>query len=167
MARDFILGGGCPERARTDQLGSESDTGLATSGLYRRFNPKGVAMPLLDLFWAMLWFFLFVIWIWLLFSVFADMFRSEMSGWSKALWAIFVIVVPFLGVFLYLIVHGGKMQDRAMKQAIDTEKQQREYIKSVAGSQSTADELAKLAELRNRGLLTDAEFDAQKAALLR
>lgn len=124
-------------------------------------------MPLLDLFWAMLWFFLFVIWVWLLFSVFADMFRSEMSGWAKALWAIFVIVVPFLGVFLYLIVHGGKMQERSMKQAVAMERQQREYIKSVAGSESTADELAKLAELRNRGVLTDAEFDAQKADLLR
>lgn len=126
-------------------------------------------MPLLDLFWAMLWFFLFVVWIWLLFAIFADLFRSEMSGWSKALWSIFVIVVPFLGVFMYLIVHGGKMQDRAVKQAVDMEEQQREYIKSVAGSgsESTADELAKLAELRNRGVLTDAEFDAQKAVLLR
>ena len=124
-------------------------------------------MPLLDLFWAMLWFFLFVVWIWLLISVFADLFRTEMSGWGKALWAIFVILLPFLGVFLYLIVHGGKMQERAMKQAIDMESQQREYIKTVASSTSTADEIAKLADLHSRGLLTDAEFNDQKAVLLR
>lgn len=124
-------------------------------------------MPLLDLFWAMLWFFLFVIWIWLLFSVFGDLFRSELSGWSKALWAIFVIVVPFLGVFLYLIVHGGEMQERARGQAVAMERAQRDYIKSVAGSESTADELAKLADLHDRGLLTDTEFDSQKAVLLR
>lgn len=124
-------------------------------------------MPLLDLFWAMLWFFLFFIWIWLLFAVFADLFHTDMSGWAKALWTIFVIVVPFLGVFMYLVVHGGKMQERSMKQAVATEKSQQEYIKSVAGSQSTADEIGKLAELHDQGILTDAEFNSKKAALLR
>ena len=124
-------------------------------------------MPLLDLFWAMLWFFLFVAWIWVLFSVIGDLFRSDMSGWAKALWVIFVIVLPFLGVLIYLIVHGSSMQERTRSQAIAMERAQRDYIKSVAGSESTADELAKLAELRNRGVITDTEFDAQKAALLR
>jgi hypothetical protein len=127
---------------------------------------KGAAMPLADLFWAMLWFFLFFIWIWLLITVFADLFRSDLSGWGKALWTIFVIILPFLGVLMYLIVHGGKMQERTMKQAVDVEAQQREYIKSVAGTQSTADELGKLAELHERGVLTDAEFNSRKAALL-
>jgi hypothetical protein len=124
-------------------------------------------MPLLDLFWAMLWFFLFVLWIWLLFAVFADLFRSEMSGWGKALWAIFLIVVPFFGVFMYLIVHGGTMQERSTKQAVDTERAQRDYIKTVAGSHSTADEIGKLAELHDQGVLSDAEFNSKKAALLR
>jgi hypothetical protein len=99
--------------------------------------------------------------------VFADLFRADMSGWAKALWAVFVIVLPLIGVFMYLIVHGGTMQERSTKQAVDTERAQRDYIKTVAGSESTADELAKLADLRSRGVITDAEFDAQKAALLR
>jgi hypothetical protein len=124
-------------------------------------------MPLFDLFWAMLWFFLFFAWISALISVFADLFRADMSGWAKALWAVFVIVLPLIGVFMYLIVHGGTMQERSTKQAVDTERAQRDYIKTVAGSESTADELAKLADLRSRGVITDAEFDAQKAALLR
>jgi hypothetical protein len=124
-------------------------------------------MPLLDLFWAMLWFFLFIVWVWLLIAVFGDIFRSAMSGWTKALWAIFVIVLPYLGVFVYLIKHGGKMHERSAKQAITMEQAQQDYIRSVTGSQSTADELAKLAELRDQGLLTDAEFETQKAVLLR
>lgn len=124
-------------------------------------------MPLLDLFLAMLWFFLFIVWIWLLIAVFGDIFRSDMSGWGKALWAIFVIVLPYLGVFVYLIVHGGNMQERSAKQAITMEQAQQDYIRSVAGSQSTADELAKLAELREQGLLSDAEFETQKAVLFR
>lgn len=123
-------------------------------------------MPLLDLFWAMLWFFLFFIWIWLLISVFGDMFRSDMSGWGKALWAIFVIVLPFLGVFAYLIVHGSKMHERTAKQAAVMEQAQQDYIRSVSGTESTADELAKLADLHTRGVLSDAEFNTQKAALL-
>jgi hypothetical protein len=124
-------------------------------------------MPLFDLFWAMLWFFLFFAWIWVLLSVFADLFRTDMSGWAKALWAVFVILLPLIGVLVYLIVHGGQMHERARQQAVAMDQAQRDYIKTVAGSESTADELAKLADLRNRGVITDAEFDAQKAALLR
>ncbi|MFW6091932.1 MAG: SHOCT domain-containing protein [Actinomycetota bacterium] len=124
-------------------------------------------MPLLDLFFTMLWFFLFFIWIWLLISVFSDLFRSAMSGWGKAGWAIFVIVLPFLGVFSYLVVHGGKMHERSMQRAATVEQAQQDYIRSVAGTPpTTADELAKLADLRNRGALTDSEYNAQKAALL-
>ncbi len=124
-------------------------------------------MPLLDLFWAMLWFFLFFAWIWLLISLFADIFRSEdLSGWGKALWVIFIVVLPFLGVLVYLIARGKSMQERAMQQAAGREQAAREYIREVSGSASTADELSKLAELRNQGVLTDEEFAAQKAALL-
>ena len=72
-------------------------------------------MPLLDLFWAMLWFFLFFAWIWLLISIFADIFRSDdLGGWAKAFWTIFVVILPLLGVLVYLIARGGSMQERAM-----------------------------------------------------
>ena len=123
-------------------------------------------MPILDLFWAMLWLFLFFIWIWLLITIFADIFRSDMSGWAKAGWVLFVIILPLLGALIYLIVNGGKMQERSMKQAADMEKAQREYIQDVAGGSSSADELEKLSELHKNGVLTDEEFAAQKAKLL-
>jgi hypothetical protein len=129
-------------------------------------RPKGAAMPLLDLFWTMLWFFLFFAWIWLLVMVLTDLFRSDMSGWGKALWTIFVVVLPLLGVLLYLIVHGGKMQERSLRYAATMEERQRDYIKSVANSPSTADEISKLAELHDRGVITDNEFNTKKAALL-
>jgi hypothetical protein len=126
-----------------------------------------VAVPLLDLFWAMLWFFLFFVWIWLLISIFSDIFRSpDLSGWGKALWTIFVIVLPFLGVLVYLIARGNSMQQRAIDDAAAREKATRQYIQDVSGGSSTAGELAKLDELRKSGVLTDAEFAAQKAKLL-
>jgi hypothetical protein len=127
------------------------------------------AMPLLDLFWTMLWFFLFIAWIWLLFSVIADIFRSrDLSGWGKALWALFVIVVPWLGVLVYLIARGKAMGERDYQEGIEREKATRRYIQTVASTAggSTADELAKLAELRNTGVITEQEFDTQKAKLL-
>ncbi len=124
-------------------------------------------MPLLDLFWSMLWFFMFFVWIWLLITIFADIFRSEISGFGKAGWILFVIVLPFLGVLIYLIANGDKMQERSMKQASDMANAQREYIQSVAGdSSSAADEIGKLASLKDSGAITDAEFQAQKAKLL-
>ncbi len=124
-------------------------------------------MPLLDLFWSMLWFFMFFVWIWLLISIFADIFRSEISGFGKAGWIFFVIVLPFLGVLIYLIANGGEMQNRSMKQAADAQRAQAEYIQSVAGeSASAADEIKKLATLKDSGALTDDEFQTQKAKLL-
>ncbi len=125
-------------------------------------------MPLLDLFWAMLWFFLFFVWIWLLITLFADIFRSEdLSGWGKAGWTIFIVVLPWLGVLIYLIARGKSMGERAMKQAADQEKAMRSYVQDVASSSSSvADEIGKLAALRDQGVLTAEEFDAQKAALL-
>lgn len=122
-------------------------------------------MPLLDLFWSMLWFFMFFLWIWLLIMIFADIFRSEISGWGKAGWVLFVIILPFLGVLIYLIANGDDMQNRSMKQATDAQNAQREYIQSVAGS-SSADEIEKLASLRDSGHITNEEFQAQKAKLL-
>ena len=123
--------------------------------------------PLLNVFWWMLWFFMFMIWIWLLISIFGDTFRSDMSGGVKALWILLVIILPMLGVLVYLIANGGKMQERSVKQAADMQKAQNAHIRDVAGSGGgTADELEKLAKLKDSGALTDEEFAAQKAKLL-
>lgn len=124
-------------------------------------------MPLLDLFWAMLWFYLFFIWIWLLITIFGDIFRSDdMGGWAKAFWTLFVIVLPLLGVLVYLIARGDKMRDRAARDAAAADAATRSYIQQAAGTTSTADELSKLAALRDQGVLTPQEFESQKAALL-
>jgi type VI protein secretion system component VasK len=125
--------------------------------------------PLLGVFWSMLWFFLFIVWIWLLIVIFADIFRShDMGGFAKALWVIFIIILPFLGVFIYLIARGGKMQEHAVQQAKDQDQAMRSYIQDVNASSGggTADQLAKLNDLKNQGVLTDAEFEAEKAKLL-
>jgi len=124
-------------------------------------------MPLLDLFWAMLWFYLFFIWIWLLIRIFGDIFRSpDLSGWAKALWTLFVVVVPLLGVLIYVIARGDQMFNRDLEEAATREAATRQYIQKVAVPTSSADELAKLAALRDRGILTPEEFASQKAALL-
>ena len=125
--------------------------------------------PVLDAFLTMLYFFLFIIWIWLLIMVFMDVFRShDMSGWAKALWVIFIIILPFLGVFVYLIARGGKMHERAAAQAAEQQKAFDQYVKQAAGTpgESSADQLHKLADLKTQGVLTDAEFEAQKAKIL-
>jgi len=124
--------------------------------------------PILDFFLTMLYFFLFVIWIWLLIMVFVDIFRShDMGGVAKALWVIFIIILPFLGVFVYLIARGGKMHERAAQQAAQQQKAFDAYVKQTAGAGgSTADQLSKLADLKSQGVITDAEFDAQKSKIL-
>ena len=123
-------------------------------------------MPLLDLFWTMLMIFLFIAWIWILIAVFIDLFRTDMSGWFKALWVVGIILVPLLGVLAYLIVHGSDMQKRSYDNAVEQQKAQQAYIQEVAGSGGTADELEKLASLHSQGVLTDDEFAAQKAKIL-
>jgi hypothetical protein len=125
--------------------------------------------PLLNLFWTMLWLFLWILWIFLLIRIISDVFRSEdLGGWTKALWTIFIIVLPFLGVLVYLIVRGDSMYRRDASQARATDQAVRGYIQSAAGtSTSTAEELSKLAALRDQGVLTQAEFDDQKAKVLR
>jgi hypothetical protein len=123
--------------------------------------------PLLGLFWSMMIFFLWVAWIILLFRVFGDIFRNhEMGGWAKAFWSIFVILLPFLGVFIYVIAHGKAMGERDIAAAQQREAEFQTYVRETAGSAGTADELTKLAALRDSGALTDAEFAAQKAKLL-
>jgi hypothetical protein len=126
-------------------------------------------MPLLDLFFAMLWFFVFVAWISLVIQVFADIFRSDdLGGGSKALWTIAVLLVPFLGVLVYLLARGGEMQDRHMRAAAEADRARQEYIRSVAASPapSAADELTKLAQLRDRGVIDAAEYEREKAKML-
>jgi ABC-type multidrug transport system fused ATPase/permease subunit len=125
--------------------------------------------PILDAFLTMLYFFLFIIWIWLLITVFIDIFRSrDMGGLAKALWVIFVIVFPFLGVFVYLLARGGKMHERAAAQAAQQQKAFDSYVRQAAGTEGTdtASQLSKLADLKAQGVLTDAEFEAQKAKVL-
>lgn len=123
-------------------------------------------MPLLDLFWTMLELFLFIIWIWLLISIFGDIFRRDMSGWAKAGWVLILIVLPLLGALIYLIANGGDMQERTVSDFKAAEAAQKDYIRQVAGSGSTADELQKLAALRDKGVVSEEEFAAQKAKLL-
>ena len=120
---------------------------------------------LLDVFWVMLWFYLFFIWIWLMISIFSDIFRRPMSGIWKALWVLVLIAFPILGALVYLIANGADMQVRAASKVAEVEAAQADYIRSVAGS-STADELSKLVSLRDSGVLSAEEFAAQKAKLL-
>lgn len=121
-------------------------------------------MPVLDVLWTMLIFFLFIAWIWVLISVIADIFRSDMSGIAKALWVIFVILIPWLGVLVYLIANGDKMADRSVREAAAMEDARRSYIREAAGtSASTADELAKLANLKESGVISDEEYAKLRA----
>jgi hypothetical protein len=125
--------------------------------------------PLLGAFWTFLWFFLWVLWFFLLFRIILDIFRDHsLSGWGKAAWLIFIIILPFLGVFVYLIARGGSMAKRDVDQAKAQEQAFRSYVQDAAGSSGggTAAELSHLAELKDRGVITDAEFQQQKAKLL-
>jgi hypothetical protein len=116
--------------------------------------------------WSLLWFFLFVMWLSLVFSIFGDIMRTRsMSGWAKAVWTIFIIFVPFLGVFIYLIVNGGDMNRRSVRSAEEANAANESYIRNVASS-SSSDELAKLADLHTSGKLTDSEYSAAKAQII-
>jgi ABC-type multidrug transport system fused ATPase/permease subunit len=125
--------------------------------------------PLLNLFWSMFIFFLWIIWIWILITVFIDIFRShDLSGWGKALWFLFVLFIPLIGVLVYLIARGGKMHERAVQQAQQQDAEARASIQQTAASApaSTADQLAKLADLRDRGVISADEFEREKAKVL-
>ena len=122
--------------------------------------------PLLGAFWTILEVFLWVLWIWILIYIFIDIFRShDLSGWAKALWFIFVLFIPLIGVLVYLIARGGKMQERAVRDAQQQDKEVRAYIQDAAGS-TPADQLAKLADLRDRGVISAEEFEREKARVL-
>ena len=125
--------------------------------------------PLLNLFWTILIIFLWVIWIWVLIWVFIDIFRSrDLSGWAKALWFLFVLLIPLIGVLAYLIARGGSMQERAVQDAQQQDAELRSYVQETAASApaSTADQLAKLADLRDRGVISAEEFEREKARVL-
>ena len=122
--------------------------------------------PLLNVFWTIFEVFLWVAWFWILITVFIDIFRSsDLSGWGKALWFLFVLVIPLIGVLVYLIARGGKMHERAVNQAQRQDEAFRSYVQETAGT-SPADQLAKLAELRDQGAITDEEFAREKAKVL-
>ncbi|HWM95471.1 MAG TPA: SHOCT domain-containing protein [Streptosporangiaceae bacterium] len=125
--------------------------------------------PLLNVFWTIFEVFLWVIWFWILITVFIDIFRSaDLSGWGKALWFLFVLLIPLIGVLVYLIARGGSMHDRAAQQVQQEDAEARRYIQQAAAESpaSTADQLAKLADLRDRQVISDAEFDREKAKVL-
>jgi ABC-type multidrug transport system fused ATPase/permease subunit len=123
--------------------------------------------PLLDIFWTIFLFFLWVMWFWVLISVFIDIFRSrDLSGGGKALWFLFVLLIPLVGVLVYLIARGGSMHERAMRQAQQQDQAFREYVQSAAQPASSADQLEKLVSLRDRGVITEQEFDHEKAKVL-
>jgi hypothetical protein len=122
-----------------------------------------------QILWDILWLFTFIIWFWLLITVFGDIFRDhDLSGVGKTLWIIFVIVLPYLGVFVYLIARGKGMAERNVAAMSAAQKAQADYIKSVAGSgsASASEELARLADLKDKGVLSDEEFQAAKAKVL-
>ncbi|AUG76318.1 membrane protein [Kitasatospora sp. MMS16-BH015] len=124
--------------------------------------------PLLNLFWTMLEFFLWILWFFLLFKVISDIFRShDMSGWGKAGWMVLVILLPLLGVLVYVIVRGKSMGERDLAQARRSEEAFQSYVRQAAGTgPSHADELAKLGELRSKGVLSEEEFQKAKEKLL-
>ena len=123
--------------------------------------------PLLNAFWTIVMIFLWVIWFWILITIFIDLFRSrDLSGWAKALWFIFILLIPLIGVLVYLIARGGKMHEHQVQDAQAQDQEFRRYVQETAGSQSSADELAKLADLRDRGVITAEEFNREKAKIL-
>lgn len=124
-------------------------------------------MSLLESFFLALYFTIFVVWIVLLVSVFGDIFRSkDLGGWAKAAWVFFLVVLPYLGVLVYLIARGSGMHERNDARARQAQEQADAYIREVAAVPSPAEELARLAELRDNNVLSDAEFERQKAKIL-
>ena len=123
--------------------------------------------PFLEVVWTMLVFFAFVVWIWLMFAVLTDIFRrQDESGFTKVLWIIFVIIIPYFGVFIYLIAEHNGMTERAVKQQETAQAQVDQYVQSVAGKGDPADQIAKAKQLLDSGTITQAEFDQIKQKAL-
>jgi hypothetical protein len=115
--------------------------------------------------WSMLWFTLFFLWIWVVIMVFADIFRSpDLGGWAKAAWTLFVIFIPWLGVLAYLIARGGKMTEHRMQQYQQADQAMQSYIRTTVAT--PADDLGKLAELHDRGVIDDTEYESMRQRLV-
>jgi hypothetical protein len=127
-----------------------------------------MSYPLLNAFWTMFMFFMWILWFYLLFRIIADVFRSQdLGGWGKAGWIIFICVLPFLGVFVYLIARGGKMQEGRAHEAHARDQEFRPYGRDAAGpGNGSADQLVTLATLREQGVITEAEFQRGKEKVL-
>jgi hypothetical protein len=123
--------------------------------------------PFLEVFWTMLIFFVFVIWIWILIGVFADIFRRhDTSGWAKVLWIIFIVVLPYLGVFVYLIAEHNGMAERTIKRQEATQQQFDQYVQSAAAKGDPTEQIAKAKQLLDSGTIDQAEFAALKQKAL-
>ena len=123
--------------------------------------------PFLDIFWPMLIFFFWVIWIWILVTVLVDLFRrQDISGWGKAAWSLFVIVLPYLGVFIYLITQGGKMAERRAEEIRASQASFDDYVRKTAAGDGPSDQIAKGKELLDCGAIDQTEFDALKRKAL-
>ncbi len=120
-----------------------------------------------DVFVSMFWFMLLFAWIWMIIAIFGDIFRDrELGGGAKALWTFFIIIVPWLGALVYLIVRGKSMNDRSAEIAKANDQNMRAYVRDAAGTPSTADELRKLVQLRDDGVLTPDDYEQAKAKVL-
>jgi hypothetical protein len=120
-----------------------------------------------DVFLSMFWFMLLISWIWMIIAIFGDIFRDrELSGGAKAMWTFFLIIFPWVGALAYLIARGGSMNERNAQAARDNEATMRAYVRDAAGSPSAADELAKLAQLRENGTITAEDYELAKAKVL-
>jgi hypothetical protein len=123
--------------------------------------------PFLDIFWTMLIFFMWVIWIWILVTVLIDLFRRhDISGWGKAAWTLFVVILPFLGVFVYLITQGQAMAERRAEEMRTSQASFDSYVRDVAGKSGPSDQIAKAKELLDSGAIDQAEFDQLKRKAL-
>jgi Short C-terminal domain/Phospholipase_D-nuclease N-terminal len=144
-------------------------TGLPASSHMRETMPlaSSYSYPLLGAFWTIFEIFLWILWFWVLIYVFVDIFRSrDLSGWAKALWFLFVLIIPLIGVLVYVIARGGKMHEHTVQAEQQQDQAFRSYVQDVAGAPSSADQLAKLADLRDRGVITPDEFEREKAKIL-
>jgi hypothetical protein len=120
-----------------------------------------------EAFLSMLWFFLFILWIWLVIVVFGDIFRSDdLSGWGKVGWTVLIILLPYLGVFVYLIARGRRMGEHAANEAQRRDEAMRRYVRDAAGTPSTAEEISRLADLQRSGQISEQEFKLAKAKIL-
>jgi hypothetical protein len=148
-------------------FGSNRFWGRSQSIRQRRLILIASSYPFLDVMWTMLVFFAWVIWFWLLITVFGDVFRRrDLSGWGKAAWIIFVIVLPYFGVFIYLIAEHDGMAERNEKQMQQSKAQMDDYVKSVASASDPAEQIAKGKKLLDEGAITATEFDTLKQKAL-